>query len=398
MGGAAGVLGGSLEARPRDGVREGVDVEADEGAHLGVRADDRAGVTARAHRAVDVVSQRAALEALEHLAHQHGHVRGAVRVLLEGVRAAGGARARVAGRGAGRGAARERARYTAPPLETGGDSLEGAGGAARVAGQGESPRAVIALAAEVIAVRLVVRTDASRAPCGARAVGYGVRRPPNADDDARRLWSCSFRSHSRLRRPRHARRATVAVGTARSGGGRRPSRVRVAMDAAGRMGRSTRRAGGCVASSVARYVALAMCALLAFVFARAAGFAWMRARVAAAPPASSVASSPRPSLNVSVHSPTRPTTRARPRDEPRRAPSATGRPSSADPTTTTPRRRPESPPPPPLLPPLPPPRLRPPPRWTPPRARSPRRSAPSPSPPARSSPSPSPTRTFARSR
>ena len=94
VGGAAGVLGGSLEARPRDGVREGVDVEADEGAHLGVRADDRAGVTARAHRAVDVVSQRAALEALEHLTHEHGHVRGAVRVLLEGVRAAGGARAR----------------------------------------------------------------------------------------------------------------------------------------------------------------------------------------------------------------------------------------------------------------------------------------------------------------
>ena len=128
MGGAAGVLGGSLEARPRDGVREGVDVEADEGAHLGVRADDRAGVTARAHRAVDVVSQRAALEALEHLTHEHGHVRGAVRVLLEGVRAAGGSAGEASPDAAPDAARRESARGTPPPpLETGAIPRGGAG-------------------------------------------------------------------------------------------------------------------------------------------------------------------------------------------------------------------------------------------------------------------------------
>ena len=89
------------------------------------------------------------------------------------------------------------------------------------------------------------------------------------------------------------------------------------------------RAGGCVASSVARWWR-SRCARCWRSSSRRDRLPRMRARVAAAPPASSVASSPRPSLNVSVHSPTRPTTRrARPgrassrsvrnhRDRPRR--------------------------------------------------------------------------------
>ena len=321
VGGAAGVLGGSLEARPRDGVREGVDVEADEGAHLGVRADDRAGVTARAHRAVDVVSQRAALEALEHLTHEHGHVRGAVRVLLEGVRAAGSA-GEASPDAAPDAARRERARYTAAAARDGGDSSRGAGGAARVAGQGESPRAVIALAAEVIAVRLVVRTDASRAPCGARAVGYGVRRPPNADDDARRLWSCSFRSQVASAPAPNSRRATVAVGTARSGGGRRPSRVRVAMDAAGRMGRSTRKSGRMCRLKRRAMVALAMCALLAFVFATRQASVDARARRRrASSELGRVVATPLVERLGALADPSDDSSRVR--DEPRRAPSAT---------------------------------------------------------------------------
>ena len=80
-GGGARLGRGGLQTGPGDGVRERVDVEADERAKLGMRADDGGRVTARAHRAVHVASQGPAIEGVEDLAHQHGHVRGVAVVL-----------------------------------------------------------------------------------------------------------------------------------------------------------------------------------------------------------------------------------------------------------------------------------------------------------------------------